>query len=68
MNRRQQLNTTQTYAQALNNRQHKLELTIQKQADTITVLQSSVTELRQTIANLKTTETANVRIRNTQMK
>ena len=68
MNRRQQLNTTKTYAQALNKRQHELELTIQKQADTITELQSSVTELRQTIKNLKTTEATNVKIRNTQIK
>ena len=68
MNRRQQQNTTQTYAQALNKRQHELELTIQQQADTITELQSSVTELRQTITNLKTTEATNVKIRNTQIK
>ena len=62
MNRRQQENTTQTYAQALNKRQHELELTIQQQADTITELQSSVTELRQTIINLKTNEAKNVNI------
>ena len=67
VNRRQQQNTTQTYAQALNKRQHELELTIQQQADTITELQSSVTELRQTITNLETTETTNVKIRNTQI-